>query len=112
MNTKLQQLEVKTTLRSDDDLTVEHASCGQLPTQSLNQLGKIAVERPLVAALDKNLVPIAEDKSTKPVPFGFEDPAIALGQFADALGKHGQNRRIYRKLHHPMVSPTCWAARK
>jgi uncharacterized membrane protein YagU involved in acid resistance len=59
----------------------------------------------LIAALDKYLVPIPEHQRAKPIPLRFKNPGIAQGQLADALGKHGQYRRIHGQLHHPMVSP-------
>ena len=66
--------------------------CGQLRQQRLDQLGEVAVERLLVAALDQDLVAVAEDERAKAVPLGLEDPAVPGGQLADALGEHRQDR--------------------
>ena len=47
---------------------------GQLRAQRLDELGEVAVERLLVAALDEDLVAVAEDQHAKAVPLRLEDP--------------------------------------
>jgi hypothetical protein len=53
MKPKLQRVEVETTILGDHDLSVERAPRRQLRLQRFDQLGEIAVERLLVAALDE-----------------------------------------------------------
>ena len=101
MNAQLQCLKFKTTFRGDYNFAVEHAACGQLRAQCLEQLGKIAIQRFLITALDEDLVPIAEDQSAEAIPLRLKDPGLAHRQFAHSLGKHRQDRRVHRKLHAP-----------
>ena len=74
MNAELQRLEIEPAILGDDDFAIEHAAIGQLRPQRLEQLGKIAIQRFLIAALDQDLVPVAEDQRAKPIPFRLEDP--------------------------------------
>ena len=101
MNAQLQCLKFKTIFRGDYNFTVEHAAGGQLRAQCLEQLGKIAIERFLITALDEDLVPIAEDQSAEAIPLRLKYPGLAHRQFAHSLGKHRQDRRVHRKLHAP-----------
>ena len=96
---QLQRLEVERVAARDDDLAVEHAALGQLRLQRLEQLREVAVERLLVAALDEQLVAVAKDQRAEAVPLRLEDPAVAGGQLADALGEHRQDRRIAGQVH-------------
>ena len=92
----------------DHDLAVEHAALGQLRPERLEQLGEVTVERLFVAALDEDLVAVAEDERAKAVPLGLEDPAFAGGQLVDAFGEHRQDRWIDRKMHEVILSsPAC-----
>ena len=72
---------------------------GNCDAQRLEQLGKVAVQRLLVAALDQDLVAVAKDQRAKAIPLRFEDPVAACRQFADSLGEHRQNRRVHGKMH-------------
>src|SRR5262245_31335209 len=51
MKAKLQGVEVETVVPDDDNLAVEHTARRQGSAQRVEQLGKVAVERLLVAAL-------------------------------------------------------------
>src|SRR5690242_21612697 len=103
MNAELQCLEVEPTILCDDDFAVEHAASGQLRLQWLDQFGKITVQRFSITALDQDLVPIAEHQRAKPIPLRFEDPGVSRRQFANTLREHGQDRRVYRKVHISML---------
>ena len=65
----------------------------------LDQFGEIAVQRFFVAALDQDLVAVAKDQRTKPVPLWFENPCSPRRYFGNSLGEHRQDRRINRKIH-------------
>ena len=77
MNAQLECLKVETTLCGNYNFAVEHAACGQLGTQCIEQLGKIAIQRFLITALDEDLVPIAEDQSAEAIPLRLKDPGLA-----------------------------------
>ena len=106
MEAELQRLEIEAAIPGDDDFAVEHAAGGQLRQQRLEQLGKVAVERFFVAALDQDLVAVAEDQRAKPVPLRLENPRSVAGQFVNSLGEHRQDRRIDGKVH-----ASCYTAR-
>ena len=72
---------------------------GNCDRSGSSKLGKVAVQRFFVAALDQDLVPVAENQRAKPIPLRFENPCSAGGQFADSLGEHRQDRRVHRKVH-------------
>ena len=59
-----------------------------------DQLRVVADERLLVAALDVDVVAIAEDQRAEPIPLGLEDPVAAGRQRPDTEREHGLNRVI------------------
>ncbi len=63
MKAQLQRFEVERVILGDDDFAVEHAARGQLRAQRLEQFGEVAVERLVIAALDQDLVAVAEDQA-------------------------------------------------
>ena len=63
---------------------------GSCARKRLDQLGKIAVQRFFVAALDQDLVAIAEDQGAKAVPFRFEDPVSPAGNSSTRLASIGR----------------------
>ena len=83
----------------DDDLAIEHAAFRQLFLQGLDELGVVAAERLCIAALNEDLISVAEHQGAKPVPLGLEDPPLAVRQLTGRLGKHGQDRRIHGQTH-------------
>ena len=64
----------------DDDLAVDDAALGQRGGERGDELGEVAVHRLLVAALQQDLVAVAEDQRAEAVPLGLELPALAVGQ--------------------------------
>ena len=90
--------------RGDHELAVERAARRELTEQRLAQLGEIAVERLGVAALEQELVAVAEHEHAKAIPLRLEDPARAVGQRVDALGEHRQDRRVDGELHARILS--------
>ena len=68
MLAQLERVEVEARRRRDHELAVEHDLVGQLREQRLAQLGEVAQQRLLVAALEIELVAVAEHDATEPVP--------------------------------------------
>ncbi len=101
MDPQLQGIEVQAAAGSDDDLSVEHASGRKLPQQVPLDLGKVAVQWLALAALNEDLVAIAEDQRPEAVPLGLEDPTIAPGQLGYSFGQHGEHREAEGKGHAP-----------
>src|SRR3954464_6034030 len=99
MESHLEEVEAQTLLARDHYLAVEDASFRKLRLERSEQLGEIAVERLLVAALDEDVVAIPEDQGAKAIPFGLEDPPFAGWKRADPLGEHRQNWWIDSEVH-------------
>ncbi len=72
MQPQLQRVEIEAVRGGDHDLAVEHAAAGQPLEKRVVQLGKIALERPRIAALDEELGSAMEHERAKAVPFGLE----------------------------------------
>ena len=70
MQSHLQRVEVEPARRGDHDLAVDHAAVGQTGEQGVVQLGKVAVERPQVAALDEHLFAPRKTIARNPSHFG------------------------------------------
>ena len=69
MEPQLQRVEIQALARGDDhDLAVDHAVLRQALEQRIVQLGKVAVERPRVAALDVHARAAAEHDGAEAVP--------------------------------------------
>ena len=77
MNPQKQRLEVESLRTDDDDLAVDDTALRKCCQQRIDELGKVAVHRLLVAALQQNVVAIAEHQSAKAIPLRFELPAVA-----------------------------------
>ena len=93
----LQRVEVEASGADDDDLAIDDRAVGKERDQRAAQLGKVAVERAQVAALDRNLArPRPKDDGTKAVPLGLELVAAARRQRVDGLGQHRLDRRRHR----------------
>ncbi len=65
-----QRVEVEPAVGDDDDLAVEHAARGQRRAQRGLELGEVATERLLVAALDVDVVAGLEHERAEAVPLG------------------------------------------
>ena len=89
-----QRLEVERPVPGDDDLAVEDAPLRERRPERLGELREVAIERLQVARLRVDLVAVAEDDRPEPVPFGLEQPAVAVGQAVDRLGEHRFDRRF------------------
>ena len=92
MQPQLQRVEIEPARARDHDLPVQHAAARQLRAHRLQELGVVAGQRLLVAALEIHLVLVAKHQGPEAVPLGLEDPVVAGRQLADALGEHRQDR--------------------
>ena len=104
MEAELQFVEIEARALDDDDFAVEHAASGESGAEWIEQLGEVAIEGLFVAALQEDFVSVAEDKCAEAVPFGFEKPILAGGEFVDSFGEHGEKRRIDGELHEGMLA--------
>src|SRR5438045_39761 len=68
MLAQLQSVEVEASLVRNDELTVEDDALGKLREQRLAQLGEVAEQGPLVAALKIEIVAVAEHEASEAVP--------------------------------------------
>ena len=99
MDAQQQRLEVEPARADDDDLAVEDAALGQRGGERRDELREVAVHRLLVAALQQDLVAVAEDQRAKAVPLGLELPAVAVGQRLGGAGEHRLEGRSERQVH-------------
>ena len=91
MQPQLERVEVEASSGRDHDLAVEHAARGQLLEQHLVKLGKVAVERLQIAALDEHVGGAAEHDRAKAVPLGLVQER-ALGR---QLGRELRQHRLH-----------------
>ena len=99
MDALAQGIEVEPGRSGDDDLPVDDAAVGQVLQQRPPQLGKVAVQRLLVATAEHDVAAVPEDDAPEPVPFGFVGEPVLLGKLTDQLGQHGRDRRCHGKRH-------------
>ena len=88
MQTKLQRIEIEAVPGRDHDLAVDHAAGRQPFEQGFMQFGKVAIERLQIAALDVDVVVRSKHDRPKPVPLGFEEHAVRVGDVVDELREH------------------------
>ena len=93
MQPQLQQVEIEPAWRRDHNFAVEDAAVRQAGQQGVVQLGKVAVERPQVAALHEHLAPAAKDDGAEPVPLRLVQECIVGRQHVGELGEHRLDRR-------------------
>ena len=104
----LERLEVEPVGGGDDDLAVDHAPLGQLGAQRLDQLREVPGHRPLVAAADLDLVPVAEDQAPEAVPLRLV--GRARRDRRHGLGEHRCDGRHDGQVH--AVSILCRTRRR
>ena len=104
MQPQLQLVKVKALISHDHNLAIQHAPLRQTRSQWIQQLGEISIQRFFISALNQDFIVFSKDQGTKPIPLRFENPHPAARQFVNALREHGQNWRIYSKLHEAMLS--------
>ena len=94
MLAQLQGVEVEAVRRRDHELAVEHDLIGKLREERLPQLREVAQERLLVAALEVELVAVAEHDAAEAVPLRLVREVGRAGHVTGKLGQHGFERRI------------------
>src|SRR5256885_1411715 len=73
MEAKLECFEFQAIIGGDNDFPIQHTLRWHLRTKRPKQLGKIAIQRFSIATLDEDLVPVAKDQRSKPIPLWLED---------------------------------------
>ena len=73
---------------------------GSCVEQRVVQLGKVAIERPQVAALDVHLGAAAKDDRAEAVPLRLVQEAVAGGKLVGELREHRLDRRREDEGHH------------
>ena len=106
VNACLQGLELQSARARDDQLAVDHAAFRQLFKQRRGEFRKVAVHRLQVAALQQQVVTVAEHEGAEPVPLRFEQPAVAARDAVHPLGEHGPHRRRHRQRLQRRVGGT------
>src|SRR3954463_8496850 len=94
MQTQLQRIEVKTMLAGDHDFAVENTAGWQSLRTYFVQVGKVTVERPMIAALDEDLAPLTKYKRAKAIPLRLVKKFAFCRQLDCKLRKHRIDRRI------------------
>src|SRR5207245_4790012 len=94
MDPQEERLEVEPVLARDDDLAVEDAALWERGAKGRLELGEVPIERPQVATLDVDLVPVSEDERSETVPFRLEGPDVPFGKRFRKLGQHPLDRRL------------------
>jgi hypothetical protein len=107
VDAELEGVEVETMRRDDDDFAVEDATGGELREEWGAELGKVAVEGFAVAGLQEELVVVAEEDAAEAVPLGLEGETGAGGDGVDALGEHGEDRRLDGERHLELDARGC-----
>ncbi len=102
------EVEAATARGGHDDLAIDHTAVGQRGGERAQQLGEVPGERAFVAARQLDLVAVAEDDATEPVPLRFVEPALGRTGRCDRdplgrLGEHRGDRRTERELHRTSV---------
>src|SRR5688572_1819019 len=101
MESELERLELEPLLARDDNLAAQYAALPELRLQGIDYLREITIERLPVAALDENLVTVAEDEGAKAVPLRLEYPSFTGWQLTNSLCEHWEDRRIDSEVHVP-----------
>src|SRR5262252_655937 len=92
MDPLLQSIEVEAMRGRDDDLAVEDTAWWQQRLEALLELGKVAIERTQIAALDEQARRPAEA-----IPLRFVKKSLAFRQRVDGLREHRLDRRLDRE---------------
>ena len=99
MDAQLKRIKIEAAFGRDDQLSIEHALPRERFEQRSNHLGEVAIEGFLIAALKQNLIAVAKNENAETVPLRLKDPIARRGDGVDALGQHGEQRRIDGQLH-------------
>src|SRR2546423_7553141 len=94
MEPHLQRVEVEASRGRDHDLAVDDAIVRQLLEQRIVQLGKVAIERPQIAALDVEVVAAAEHDRAESVPLRLVQVRSFRWERLGQLRKHRLHWRV------------------
>ncbi len=94
---QLQRVEVQTVLVGQDHLAVHDAAGRERFAKRRDQLREVALQRPRVAALDPDIVALAEDDRPEPVPLRLVPPPVTARDLAFELRQHRGERRSERQ---------------
>src|SRR4051794_13733854 len=95
MDTQQQRVEVETLRSRDHHFAIEDGPRRELRSKRLLQLGKIAIERLQVTALNEQLDTVPEHQGAKTVPLGLEEPPVIGRQVAREPRQHRLNWRLH-----------------
>ena len=106
MKPELKRIEIKPMCSGNHDLAIEHAIGRQIVEQRLPQLGKVAVKRAQIPALNVEVGLMSKDDRAKPVPLRLVKKATSLGQRLRQFRQHRldwrsdrERRRCLRLVH-------------
>ena len=88
-----EEVELLHAVDLDDDLAVDHEAGVGEGQHVLDDLGEVAVQGLAVAALEEDLVAVAEDQRAKAVPLGLVAPALALRHVGGGTRELGRDGR-------------------
>ena len=94
-----QEVELLDPVALDHDLAVEHEPPVGEGGHGLDHLGEVAVHGLAVAALEEDLVAVAEHEGAEAVPLGLVAPPLALGNVGRGTGELGQDGGREREGH-------------
>jgi hypothetical protein len=94
VQSQLKSVEVEPARSRDHDLTVDDATIGQAAQEGVVQLGKVAVERPQLAALNEDIRAATEHDGPKSVPLRLVQEGAIDRELFRQLGEHRLERRI------------------
>src|SRR5918994_1678067 len=99
MEAKLQRVEVEPVAGHNHQLAVDHAAPGQFGSQRRDHLGEVAVQRPVGAAPQLDLVAVAKHDAPESVPLRLVEQALAPRHLVHGLGQHRLHGRYQGELH-------------
>src|SRR5262245_47325082 len=99
MKPQLERIEVESVRRGNDDLSVHHAVQRKVGKKRVAKLGKVAIERPQIAALNEEVRAMAEHDRAKAVPLRLVKKPAARRQRVRKLSQHRLNRWYDRERH-------------
>ena len=97
------RLRSRTPRAHHDDLAVEHDAAVRKPAKSLDELGEVARQRPVVATPDVDVLAVAKRERPEPVPLRLVR-IVAPRKLAREPGEHRLERGLEGKRHPCLVS--------
>jgi len=100
-----EEVELLDAVNHDDELSIDHHPLARQGPQLLDDLREVAVHPPSAAALEVDVVAVAEDDGAKAVPLRLVAPALSLGQLLRRARELGRDRgcegEVERQGGHP-----------